>query len=53
MIMDYTKRTIGVVHGRFQPFHNGHLEYVLSAKQKCDFLYVGIAMWGSPTLTRV
>jgi cytidyltransferase-like protein len=32
----------GMVHGRFQPFHNGHLEYVLSALQRCDHLIVGI-----------
>lgn len=33
---------IGVVHGRFQPFHNDHLEYVLAAKKCCDFIVVGI-----------
>jgi nicotinamide-nucleotide adenylyltransferase len=32
----------GMVHGRFQPFHNGHLEYVLGALQRCDHLIVGI-----------
>jgi len=32
----------GMVHGRFQPFHNGHLEYVLSALQWCDHLIIGI-----------
>ena len=32
----------GMVHGRFQPFHHGHLEYVLSALQHCDHLIVGI-----------
>jgi nicotinamide mononucleotide adenylyltransferase len=30
------------VHGRFQPFHNEHLEYVLAAKQQTDFLWIGI-----------
>jgi cytidyltransferase-like protein len=30
------------VHGRFQPFHNGHLEYVLRAKGRCRHLVVGI-----------
>jgi cytidyltransferase-like protein len=30
------------VHGRFQPFHNGHLEYALAAKKRCDFLWIGI-----------
>jgi len=29
-------------HGRFQPFHNEHLEYVLAAKQRCAFLWIGI-----------
>jgi cytidyltransferase-like protein len=32
----------GCVHGRFQPFHNGHLEYVLRAKVRCRQLIVGI-----------
>ena len=32
----------GVVHGRFQPFHNQHLEYVLSGKRLCDHLVIGI-----------
>lgn len=29
-------------HGRFQPFHLGHLEYVLAAKARCEFLWIGI-----------
>jgi nicotinamide-nucleotide adenylyltransferase len=33
------------VHGRFQPFHNGHLEYVLAAKGECEFLWIGITMF--------
>ncbi len=32
----------GCVHGRFQPFHDGHLEYVLRAWQRCERLVVGI-----------
>ncbi|MDP8951977.1 MAG: adenylyltransferase/cytidyltransferase family protein [Actinomycetota bacterium] len=32
----------GCVHGRFQPFHNGHLEYVLRAGRRCQRLIVGI-----------
>ena len=32
----------GMVHGRFQPFHSGHLEYVLAAFQRCERLIVGI-----------
>jgi nicotinamide mononucleotide adenylyltransferase len=30
------------VHGRFQPFHDGHLKYVLSAFERCDYLWIGI-----------
>ena len=32
----------GMVHGRFQPFHNGHLEYMTRAAEHCDELFVGI-----------
>lgn len=30
------------IHGRFQPFHNGHLSYALSALDRCEFVYVGV-----------
>ena len=33
---------LGMVHGRFQPFHNGHLEYALGAARRCRHLMVGI-----------
>ena len=32
----------GVVHGRFQPFHRGHLEYLDLVVSRCDTLVVGI-----------
>jgi cytidyltransferase-like protein len=32
----------GCVHGRFQPFHRGHLEYALRAKERCRRLAIGI-----------
>lgn len=32
----------GMIHGRFQPFHNGHLEYAQLAAERCDALFVGI-----------
>lgn len=32
----------GIIHGRFQIFHNGHLEYALQAKAACDYLIVRI-----------
>ena len=31
-----------MIHGRFQPFHNGHLEYMRGAAEGCDELWVGI-----------
>lgn len=33
------------VHGRFQPPHNGHLEYILAAKRWCEFLWIGITSY--------
>lgn len=38
-------KKIAVIHGRFQPLHNGHLDdYIMKAvnKSKCDYLYIGI-----------
>lgn len=32
----------GMVHGRFQPFHLGHLEYALAALRRCEHLFIGI-----------
>lgn len=32
----------GMVHGRFQPFHNDHLDYVLKAFSRCQHLIIGI-----------
>ena len=34
--------TVGVLVGRFQPFHNGHLEAVRYALRKVDYLYIVI-----------
>src|ERR671924_2061256 len=31
-----------MIHGRFQPFHNGHLEYLRGAAERCEELFVGI-----------
>lgn len=33
---------LGMIHGRFQPFHNGHLEYLHLALGRSDSLLVGI-----------
>lgn len=38
----------GCVHGRFQPFHSGHLEYALLAKERCRRLLIGVT---NPDLT--
>ena len=40
----------GMIHGRFQPFHNGHLEYLRGAAARSDELFVGIT---NPDPTRV
>ena len=31
-----------MIHGRFQPFHNGHLEYLKGAAARCEEVFVGI-----------
>jgi nicotinamide-nucleotide adenylyltransferase len=31
-----------MIHGRFQPFHNGHLEYLRGAAERSDRVFVGI-----------
>jgi cytidyltransferase-like protein len=33
---------IGSAHGRFQPLHKGHIEYLIASKKFCNFLKVGI-----------
>jgi hypothetical protein len=33
---------LGMIHGRFQPFHKQHYEYLLSALPRCELLVVGI-----------
>lgn len=33
----------GCIHGRFQPFHNEHLEYALEALDRCFFLWIGLS----------
>ena len=32
----------GMIHGRFQPFHNGHLEYLAGAAERSTQVFVGI-----------
>src|SRR3954471_10223600 len=40
----------GMIHGRFQPFHVGHLEYLRGAAERSDEVFVGIT---NPDPTRV
>ena len=39
-----------MVHGRFQPFHNGHFEYLRGAAARSDEVFVGIT---NPDPTRI
>jgi cytidyltransferase-like protein len=32
----------GMIHGRFQPFHLGHIEYLRGAAERSDEVFVGI-----------
>ena len=36
------KYETGVIHGRFQALHEGHMEYLLAGKSRCEFLFIGI-----------
>jgi nicotinamide mononucleotide adenylyltransferase len=44
---------IASAHGRFQPLHNGHMEYLLAAKATCRFLCVGITQYVRSDLVEV
>lgn len=41
---------LGFIHGRFQLFHNDHLQYALLAKEQCEKLIVGITSPENATL---
>jgi nicotinamide-nucleotide adenylyltransferase len=40
----------GMIHGRFQPFHLGHLEYLRGAAERSEEVFVGIT---NPDPTRI
>lgn len=42
MTHDQEIHELGVIHGRFQVLHNDHLKYLLSGKERCQHLVVGI-----------
>lgn len=33
---------VGIIHGRFQGLHLGHMEYLLAGKARCEHLIIGI-----------
>ena len=37
------KAPVGVIHGRFQMLHKGHMEYLLAGKERCEHLIIGIS----------
>jgi nicotinamide-nucleotide adenylyltransferase len=41
----------GVVHGRFQPLHNGHVHYILEGLKLCDRLIIAVTN-ADPTLIK-
>lgn len=43
---------LGIIHGRFQLFHNDHLNYALLAKERCKKLIVGITSPENAALIR-
>jgi nicotinamide-nucleotide adenylyltransferase len=45
-----TRASRGMIHGRFQPFHLGHLEYLSGAAERSDEVFVGIT---NPDPTRI
>lgn len=42
---------VGVIHGRFQVFHNDHLKYLLAGRARCRHMIIGITS-PDPMLTR-
>jgi cytidyltransferase-like protein len=36
--MNKTKTKIGIISGYFNPIHIGHIQYINSAKEQCDYL---------------
>lgn len=42
----------GVIHGRFQVFHNDHLRYILEGRRLCGHLVIGITN-PDPSLSRL
>ena len=45
------KYDIGIIHGRFQILHNDHIKYLMSGKELCEHIIVGITN-PDPSLTK-
>jgi nicotinamide mononucleotide adenylyltransferase len=48
----FMMQELGSAHGRFQPLHNGHLEYLLGAKVRCRYLWIGITQYNIKNLSK-
>lgn len=48
-----SRRTEGSVHGRFQPLHAEHLEYLQEALARVEFLHVGITQFETTELRHI
>lgn len=48
-----SKLPVASVHGRFQPFHLEHLDYVAAATARADFVHVGITQFETAHLQHV
>jgi cytidyltransferase-like protein len=44
---------MGSVHGRFQPLHNGHLEYIREAARRTELLFIGLTQFRRRQLIQV
>lgn len=44
---------VGSIHGRFQPFHNEHLDYLMLAFEKCEHLVIGITQPNNHNLNTI
>ena len=40
--MKIEKIKTGIIHGRFQPLHNGHLKYILAGLERAEHIIIGI-----------
>lgn len=44
---------VGSVHGRFQPLHNAHLDYIRAGLERAEFLYIGLTQFRVKSLVDV